>query len=212
MFDRPIMFDPLGWHPVALSTDLPPGSVAGTRLSGQEVALWREADGSPHAWQDRCPHRGMRLSFGFVRGDRLACLYHGWQFDGAASCRHVPAHPDLAVPAGIRLPRYQARDHGPLLWVGPEAQAATPPACPADAVGLRSFGILASMAAIATRLGPGTPFHELPLTGGTVLVLLQPLSAEETMLHALWRGSAAGRPAAIEHLARLRRSLEAASC
>ena len=62
---------------------------------GPEVAIWRDGSGAVHVWQDRCPHRGMRLSFGFVRGDELSCLYHGWRYgaDGA-----VPLHPRASRP------------------------------------------------------------------------------------------------------------------
>ena len=40
----------------------------------------------------------MRLSHGFVRSEKLACIFHGWQYDGAGSCVGIPAHPDLAPP------------------------------------------------------------------------------------------------------------------
>jgi Rieske [2Fe-2S] domain len=35
------------------------------------VVVWRGQDGKVHAWEDWCPHRGMRLSFGFARGKSL---------------------------------------------------------------------------------------------------------------------------------------------
>ena len=100
------MIEGTGWQCVALSRDLPAGTVAGTRLGGREIALWRDEDGGAHAWEDRCPHRGMRLSFGFVRDGRLGCLYHGWSFDRAGICRAFPAHPEVAVPDSIAVPGY----------------------------------------------------------------------------------------------------------
>ena len=66
------------WYPVALSNGIEPGRSAGTRLFDQELCIWRDTEGTAHAWEDRCPHRGMRLSFGFVRGDRIACLSLSW--------------------------------------------------------------------------------------------------------------------------------------
>ena len=91
-----------GWYPVALSGGVPTGTSNGTHLFGEEIVVWRDADGAPHIWEDRCPHRGMRLSFGFVRGEALNCLYHGWQYGTAGSCQKIPAHPDLVVPNTIR--------------------------------------------------------------------------------------------------------------
>ena len=54
------------WHPVALSADIEPGIANGTRILGREIVVWRDASGAAHVWDDRCRHRGMRPSFGFV--------------------------------------------------------------------------------------------------------------------------------------------------
>src|ERR1700744_2690504 len=94
------------WHPVGLSHSLEAGSPAGTRLFGKELVIWRDTGGLAHVWEDRCPHRGMKLSFGFVRGDHIVCLYHGWQYDSGGYCRYIPAHPDLDVPKTFKVPVY----------------------------------------------------------------------------------------------------------
>src|ERR1700761_4881320 len=90
------------WHPVGMSNAIEAGNSAGTHLFGQELVVWRDSSGVAHVNEDRCPHRGMKLNFGFVRGDRIACLYHGWQFDRDGVCRYIPAHPALDVPVTIR--------------------------------------------------------------------------------------------------------------
>ncbi len=94
--------------------------------------MWRDNSGVAHVWEDRCPHRGMKLSFGFVRGDHIACLYHGWQYDTAGRCRYVPAHPDLEVPATITVPVFAAAEACGMIWTCAEPEAARP-AAPADA-------------------------------------------------------------------------------
>jgi hypothetical protein len=58
----------------------------------------------------------MRLSFGFVRGDRIACLYHGWQFDRGGACVAIPAHPRLDVPPSIAVTRHSCREALGLIW------------------------------------------------------------------------------------------------
>lgn len=68
------------WHPVLPSRRLGRQPV-GVRLAGQEIVLFRTADGGIGALQDRCPHRRMRLSLGSVAGNKLRCMYHGWTFD-----------------------------------------------------------------------------------------------------------------------------------
>ena len=64
----------------------------------------------PHVWEDRCPHRGMRLSYGYVRADRIACLYHGWQYGTDGHCLRIPAHPEIKPPPSIMVWRHSCRE------------------------------------------------------------------------------------------------------
>ena len=91
-----------------------------------DVAIWRDPQGTTHAWNNRCPHRGMRLSHGFVRGDRLACLYHGWQFGTSGRCAHIPAHPDLDPPTTIHTQVYDVAERDGVLWVRVDGPAEVP--------------------------------------------------------------------------------------
>jgi nitrite reductase/ring-hydroxylating ferredoxin subunit len=154
------MNDRTGWHPLALSHAIEPGSSAGARLFGDELAVWRDSDGVAHIWEDRCPHRGMKLSFGFVRGHHIACLYHGWQYDRAGICQYIPAHPDLAVPETIRVPVYPTEERGGMIWTTLEKNPAPLPAIGADAVPVRSLYLDCDVDTAVAALGQVrlTPF------------------------------------------------------
>lgn len=116
--DHPILPLADGWHAVALSRDLPAGAPFPVILGGREIVIWRAESGAARAWVDRCPHRGMRLSLGFVRGDTLSCLYHGWRYRGeGGGCDRIPAHPDLVPPKTITVERYGAAEAAGLVWV-----------------------------------------------------------------------------------------------
>lgn len=104
------------WIPIALSRDVPAGVTRAVLLDGRELVAWR-GDGRAHVWDDRCPHRGMRLSLGFVRENSLNCLYHGWQYGPSSSCLRIPAHPDLAVAPTIKANAYETAEAGGLVWV-----------------------------------------------------------------------------------------------
>ena len=78
------------WYPVLPSWAVAGAPVGITRLS-ENLVLWRDEDGAVHAVEDRCPHRGARLSLGWNLGDRLACWYHGVEVDGTGTVRKVPA-------------------------------------------------------------------------------------------------------------------------
>ena len=48
------------WTATGLSQDLPKGVVMAGHWQGHDLAVWRSATGRLQAWNDRCPHRGMR--------------------------------------------------------------------------------------------------------------------------------------------------------
>jgi len=212
------------WYPVALSNGIEPGRSAGTRLFDQELCIWRDTEGTAHAWEDRCPHRGMRLSFGFVRGDKIACLYHGWQYDRLGQCRLIPAHPDLEVPATIRVAKYPCQEMLGMLWVYAEREAATPPTLALDereVTPVRSLYIdcapSSAMQALAARtktIGTaGATVLTLDADGRSVIAGLQPLGKSKTALHLVLPSTAMMARAAAQHAValwaeELRRRLE----
>lgn len=171
------------WHPLCLSADLAPGEVAGTRLFGRELALWRDAEGRAHAWEDRCPHRGMRLSFGFVRHGQLACLYHGWRYDGEGRCRAIPAHPEVNPPSTIRVSRHACAEASGIIWASatPLEDASPPPENrPAQPV----LSVFLDLAAEAAEMLVKPVLADDPL----LLAAVQPRSATEAALHVVRLG------------------------
>ena len=131
--------------PVGLSIDLRHGDIMPARHYDEPVVLWRDAQGIAHAWEDRCPHRGVRLSLGFMRNDRLACQYHGWQFDRDGHCRVIPAHPSLNPPSTIRTRVYEVVEKAGMLWVDFANRGARAAIAPAQGnwYGVRSLAIRA---------------------------------------------------------------------
>ena len=113
--DDPIVID--DWHPLAASAGLAVGKLMPARLLDRELVLWRSNDGQIHAWQDRCPHRGTRLSIGAIENDQLVCAYHGWRFAGSGRCTHYPALPALTPPATACARAYRVEEHYGLIWV-----------------------------------------------------------------------------------------------
>ncbi len=79
------------WHPVLLSKNIKQKPV-GIKLCGQEIAVFRTQSGKIGAIEDICSHRKMRLSKGWVEGNRLVCPYHGWNYgcDGKGHSLSTP--------------------------------------------------------------------------------------------------------------------------
>ena len=190
------------WSPVALSNVVEPSTSTGAVVNGAELVVWRDSSGKAHVWEDRCPHRGMRMSFGFVRGDHLACLYHGWQYDTAGQCRHIPAHPQLEVPQTIRVQTFSAAERNGIIWAGATADADTA-LLPAELVGLVPVRSLYAdcTAAKALTVLAATPLPDsgdapaleaiadnyVSVTSGPVrlLVAIQIMGGEKIALHIM---------------------------
>lgn len=196
--------------PVGLSSDLLTGDIAPVRHRDDAVVLWRDEQGTLRAWEDRCPHRGVRLSLGFVRNGRLACQYHGWQFDTAGQCRVIPAHPALNPPSTIRTSAYDAVEEAGLIWIDFHSRGQRPLTPPAHGVwhGVRSLAIRAPEREIRAALMIET--GQWRLSGDRLLALHMP-QPDIGMVHLAIR-DAQGRREAAEWLVRLRDSLEETAC
>jgi len=105
------------WLAVANATDVAPGALIGVELLDRPLVVWRTASGELGAAHDRCPHRGAALSLGEVRGDRLMCGYHGWQYDAGGACVLQPATPTLAPPPHIRLEPVAVQEKYGVIWI-----------------------------------------------------------------------------------------------
>jgi ferredoxin-NADP reductase/nitrite reductase/ring-hydroxylating ferredoxin subunit len=105
------------WYPIASSTDLPPRHIYHGQLWGRELAVWRADDGFVNVWENRCLHRGVRLSIGLNEGRELRCLYHGWRYaNRTAGCTYIPAHPADAPARTICNNTYPGVEAHGLIW------------------------------------------------------------------------------------------------
>lgn len=120
------------WHPVAFCADLPPGQPLAFTLHDEPLVLFRDGEGRLCCLRDRCPHRMAQLSAGRVVDGRLECGYHGWQFDGAGACVHIPQlPPEQPKPARACAPARAVVEAQGIAWVwSGEPGSARPEALP----------------------------------------------------------------------------------
>lgn len=97
------------WYPVAPSWAVHSAPIGITRL-GDNIVLWRDAAGGVHALEDRCPHRGARLSMGWNLGDRVACWYHGVEVNGSGTVLRVPAVAHCPMEGQVCVKSYAVRE------------------------------------------------------------------------------------------------------
>lgn len=84
-------------------------------LLEKPVVMYRLADGTPVALDNRCPHRWAPLSQGTVVNDQLVCPYHGMEFGADGGCTKIPTQ-DI-IPKNARVQSYPLRESGAYLWI-----------------------------------------------------------------------------------------------
>jgi phenylpropionate dioxygenase-like ring-hydroxylating dioxygenase large terminal subunit len=102
------------WWVAAFSDEVGEAPI-GRWLLDTPVMLYRKADGTTVALEDRCPHRSAPLSLGCRRGDAIECGYHGFTFDADGSCIRAPSM--RVVPSAIRVAAYPVTESYPFVWV-----------------------------------------------------------------------------------------------
>jgi phenylpropionate dioxygenase-like ring-hydroxylating dioxygenase large terminal subunit len=105
------------WHPVALSEDVK-NKPFSSRLLEEQIVVWRDAQGVPHALADLCVHRGTALSIGKVIGNEIMCAYHGWRYRADGACTLIPQRENPThVPSKARVAAYHCQERYGLIWV-----------------------------------------------------------------------------------------------
>jgi nitrite reductase/ring-hydroxylating ferredoxin subunit len=102
------------------------------RLLGQDLVLFRDAQGRFGLLDRDCPHRGADLKYARHEGDGIRCPFHGWKFDAGGRCLETPAEPmGSTLCQRVRQRSYPLRVAAGVLfaWLGPDEQA--PPELPA---------------------------------------------------------------------------------
>ena len=197
------------WYPIASASDLRDRHVFHASIKGQEMAVWRDDLGVLNAWENRCPHRGVRLSLGSNMGTTLRCQYHGWTYEsGSGTCTYVPAHPTATNASNACVATFPVRERDGIVWSSLGVPTADPvqlaPGAP-NVANLRSLIFRVSVDAlesallkyaegVATVLGgevvaqqmfPGVIRMGSPGTASFIVIYLQPVDEGKSATHAL---------------------------
>jgi phenylpropionate dioxygenase-like ring-hydroxylating dioxygenase large terminal subunit len=111
------------WYVAAHAHELSTDKLLARKLLGEELVLYRQADGRPVAFIDRCVHRLAPLSAGRLEGESLRCMYHGLLFEPSGRCIEVPGQERIGPNLKLRSFPVVERDKAIWIWMG-EAELA----------------------------------------------------------------------------------------
>jgi len=104
------------WQPVFVLRNIRPGEAKPLRIMSEDFTLYRGEGGRPYLVDARCAHRGVQLSIGRVDGDDIACMYHGWKYDGNGQCLEQPGELDQQFASKVRIRGYPTREYHGLVF------------------------------------------------------------------------------------------------
>lgn len=109
------------WYLAAWADEVGEAPLARTLLD-EPVVLFRDADGSPKALLDRCPHRFAPLSMGRIVDGTITCAYHGLRFSGDGACVLNPHGPVIRSLGARSFPATEVH-RAVWIWMGDPALA-----------------------------------------------------------------------------------------
>lgn len=104
------------WHPVGIAASLQRGEARPIEVLGEELTLYRGESGRPYVIGGRCAHRCTVMHTGWIEGEELRCIYHGWKYDGSGQCTHAPAEAS-GFERAVKIAGYPAREYAGLIFV-----------------------------------------------------------------------------------------------
>lgn len=111
------------WYMAAWDHELIDGKLLARTLLEQPVLLYKGDSGKVVALDDRCCHRGARLSNGRMEGDDIRCMYHGLKFNPEGRCIQIPGQDNIPKGLGVRSYPVLERQHIVWIWTGDPALA-----------------------------------------------------------------------------------------
>jgi phenylpropionate dioxygenase-like ring-hydroxylating dioxygenase large terminal subunit len=119
------------WYIAAWPEELGGDTLLGRTILGEQVLMFRDADGVAHAIGDRCPHRFAPLHLGRHVGNAVQCGYHGLEFSPDGRCSRNP-HGNGTLPQEASVPTYPLVERYGMVWIWMGSGAADDSSIPSD--------------------------------------------------------------------------------
>jgi phenylpropionate dioxygenase-like ring-hydroxylating dioxygenase large terminal subunit len=121
------------WYIACFEEELDDNKPIRRKIVGKDVVVFKTESGKIIVLEDRCCHRNVRLSLGYVKGEQIKCGYHGWEYSQDGACTHIPSlREDQPIPKAAKVKSYPTVVKHKIVWAyfGDDAkieQAEIPP-------------------------------------------------------------------------------------
>lgn len=106
------------WYAILESNEVKRGKPVGVTRMGERLVAWRDSRGAVTVMAEQCPHRGVALSIGEVKGDCIMCPFHGFEFNAAGRCTVIPANGrNAAPPKAFQVRAYPTHEAHGLIFI-----------------------------------------------------------------------------------------------
>lgn len=93
----------MNWTPVGRVEDIPPLGARCVKTTAGKIGVFRTADDTVYAVENRCPHKGGPLTEGIVHGQSVTCPLHNMVIDLATGLVEAPDEGAVPViPVAVR--------------------------------------------------------------------------------------------------------------
>jgi nitrite reductase/ring-hydroxylating ferredoxin subunit len=107
---------PQSWYAVVPSTSLDRKQIRPFEAFGQQWVLFRTESDEVQVSSRFCPHMGASFHTGHVRGDRIVCPFHHWEYE-QGKCVRIPYMEGGKIPIAAQVPTLPVVEHLGWIWV-----------------------------------------------------------------------------------------------
>lgn len=114
------------WYVIAWDHEIPEAGspeLFSRIVLGEPVLVFRQANGTLAALENRCCHRHAPLSKGRREGDCIRCGYHGLKFNAGGVCVDAPGVGFIPEQAFVKTYPVAVRNRWVFVWMGDPARA-----------------------------------------------------------------------------------------
>lgn len=106
------------WYVVLESKQVKAGKLLGVKRLNKSLVFYREDDGSVVCMEDKCSHRGVKLSIGTVKSGCVTCPFHGFEFNSSGECITIPANgKDSKVSSRFNVRTYPTYERNGFIFI-----------------------------------------------------------------------------------------------